>query len=178
MSPVRHAGTVPTSLDAQLDFPADPVRAYALVTDQAYVVAVAEATGGQDVAVTVEDRDGGAVVTSCRSLPARLPSYARALVGDTLRLTEVRTYGPASEDGSRTGTVRVDFDGAPVTIEGTLSLTPSPMGSVCAMSASVRASVPFVGGKVERFAAEQVQAFLAKETEVAFGRLEDHDPHR
>jgi hypothetical protein len=165
---------VPTPLRAELDFPADPVRAYALVTDETYVVAVAEATGGQDIEVTVEDRDGGAVVTSRRSLPAELPSYAKALVGDTLRLTEVRTYGPAAADGSRTGAVSVDFDGAPVRIEGTLSLAPSTTsatGSICAMEAAVRASVPFVGGKVERFAAEQVQAFLAKETEVAIARL-------
>lgn len=162
---------VPTPLAAELDFPADPVRSYALVTDEAYVVAVAEATGGQDIDVTVEDLDGGAVVTSRRSLPADLPSYARALVGDTLRLTEVRTYGPAAADGSRSGTVRVDFDGAPVTIEGTLSLAPSPTGSICAMTASVRASVPFVGGKVERFAADQVQEFLAREAAVAIARL-------
>ena len=162
-----------TSLSARLDFPADPVAAYALVTDESYVRAVAAATGGEQIEVSVEPTpDGGAVVTSARVLPATLPSYARALVGDTLALTEVRSYGPADPDGSRTGTVTVTFEGAPVRIDGTLSLAPTATGSACAMEASVKASVPFVGGKIESFAAEQVRAFLAKETEVALARLQ------
>jgi hypothetical protein len=163
---------VATKLSAQLDFPADPAAAYELVTDQAYVTAVAAATGGQEIAVSVEPAaDGGAVVVSRRELPAELPSFARALVGDTLRLVETRRYGPAAGDGSRTGSVTVEFDGAPVRIDGTLALTPRPTGSVCAMEAVVKASVPFVGGKIEAFAADQVKAFLAKETEVALDRL-------
>lgn len=163
---------VPTSLSARVEFPADPVRTYLLVTDKGYVRAVAEATAGQDVEVSVEPTpDGGAVVTSRRTLPAELPSYARALVGDRLRLVESRAYGPAAADGSRTGTVEVRFEGAPVRIDGTLALRAEGEGSVIDMTAAVAASVPFVGGKVERFAAEQVRAFLRKETEVAVARL-------
>jgi hypothetical protein len=163
---------VATSLTARLDFPADPQIAYALVTDDSYVHAVAEATGGRDIEVDVTaDADGGAVVTSRRSLPASVPSYAKAFVGDTLVLTEIRRFGPAAPDGSRSGTVTVEFDGAPVRIEGTLDLAPCETGSACAMAAQVKASVPFVGGKIESFAADQVRAFLAKETEVALDRL-------
>ena len=170
--PEHRSRDVATALSASLDFPADPVAAYALVTDESYVTAVAAATGGQQIEVSVvPSPDGGAVGTSTRVLPAALPSYARALVGDTLALTEVRTYGPAGPDGSRSGTVAVTFDGAPVRIDGTLALAPSEGGSACAMHASVKASVPFLGGKIESFAAEQVRAFLAKEAEVALARL-------
>ncbi len=161
-----------TSLSARVEFPADPPRTYALVTDEHYVRAVAEATAGQDVAVSVEPTpDGGAVVTSRRTLPAELPSYARALVGGSVRLIETRAYGPPAPDGSRTGTVEVRFEGAPVRIDGTLALRAEGDGSVIDVTADVAASVPFVGGKIERFASEQVQAFLRKETEVAVARL-------
>ncbi len=152
--------------------PASPRATYDLVTEAAYVRAVAEATAGTDVEVTVEPTpDGGAVVVSRRTLPAELPSYARALVGERLRLTETRAYGPADEAGTRSGTVEVRFDGAPVRIDGTLLLRASDDGSVVEVTAQVKAGVPLVGGKVERFAAEQVQAFLSKETDVAVARL-------
>ncbi|MEO6822929.1 MAG: DUF2505 domain-containing protein [Candidatus Nanopelagicales bacterium] len=163
---------MPTPLSASLDFPADPEATYALVTDTGYVEAVAAATGGENIDVSIEDTaEGGAVVTSRRELPAQVPAYARALVGERLRLVEVRTYGPPAENGARTGEVTVRFDGAPVTIEGTLTLGPNDAGSVITLEASVRASIPFVGGKIERFAADEVIRFLHKENEVAHDRL-------
>jgi hypothetical protein len=155
-----------------LAFPADPVTTYRLVTDTGYVQAVAEATGGQDIEVGVDPTaEGGAVVTSRRQLPAQVPAYARALVGERVGLTEVRSYSPAAPDGSRTGTVQVQFDGVPVTIEGTLDLAPDTQGSAITLEAQVRATIPFVGGKIERFAAEQVTRFLHKEEQVARDRL-------
>lgn len=163
---------MPTSLSTRMPLPADPAAAFALLTDPAYVQAVGEATGGQDVVVAVEPTaDGGAVVTSRRVLPAELPSYAKAVVGDSLKLTETRTFGPAAPDGSRTGTAKVSFDGAPVTITGPLSLAAADGGSELVLDAKVAASIPFVGGKIEKFAAEQIERFLRKEGEIAADRL-------
>ncbi len=161
-----------TELSAHVDFPADPVRTFELVVDEDYVAAVAAATGGRDIEVSVEHgADGSATVTSRRTLPAELPSYARAFVGDAIRLHEVRHYGPADGSGARSGTVEGTFEGVPVRISGTLALHGAGTGSVIDFTAAVTASLPLVGGKVERFAAEQVRAFLAKETEVALAHL-------
>jgi hypothetical protein len=155
-----------------MQLPADPAAAYALLVDPDYVREVGEATGGQEVTVTVTPTDdGGAVVASHRVLPAELPSYAKAVVGDSLRLTETRTFGPAAEDGSRNGTADVRFEGAPVTILGTLRLAGTGDGSELALDAKVTASIPFIGGKIERFAAEQIERFMAKEESVAGHRL-------
>lgn len=161
-----------TPLTAQLDFPADPMRTYDLVTDEGYVHAVAEATGGQDIKVEViATADGGSTVTSTRSLAPRVPGYAKALVGDKITLQEKRVYGPAAPDGTRIGTVNVSFDGLPVRVEGLLTLASSGEGSTICLEAKINASVPFVGGKVEKFALEQVQEFLLRETQVARDRL-------
>jgi hypothetical protein len=155
-----------------MPLPADPTAAYALLTDPDYVQAVGEATGGQDVVVTVtRTDDGGAVVSSRRVLPAELPSYAKAVVGDSLKLTETRTFGPAAGDGSRSGTAQVSFEGAPVSISGPLELVPAPGGSELVLDAKVAASIPFVGGKIEKFAAEQIERFMRKEGELAADRL-------
>jgi len=159
---------VATHLSAHLALPADPEGAFALLTDQAYVEEVATATGGHDVAVTItESDDGGATVVSARVLPANLPSYAKAFVGENLELTETRVYGPAAADGSREGTFTVDFGTTPITIAGTLRLQPEDATSGLAIEIDIRASVPFVGGKVEGVASGWIEKFVAKEEKVA-----------
>lgn len=161
-----------TPLTAQLDFPADPLRTYILVTDEGYLRAVAEATGGQDIQIEVTaSDDGGSTVLSNRSLAPQVPGYARALVGEKITLQERRVYGPAAADGTRVGTVTVNFDGLPVQVVGQLILAPSGEGSTISLDAKISASVPFVGGKIERFALDQVQEFLLRETRVARDRL-------
>ncbi len=161
-----------TSLSARLALPTDPASAFALLTDPGYVEDVARATGGQDPEASVTaGADGGATIVSRRSLPAEVPSYARALVGDTIAITETRLFGAASPDGTREGTVTVEFDGAPMTMAGTLHLAAEGAGTVVRIDLEVKASVPFVGGKVERFGADQIERFLAKEEQVAVARL-------
>ena len=157
-----------THLSAHLALPSDPAGAFALLTDQAYVEEVATATGGHDVSVTIAPGDdGSATVVSARSLPANLPSYAKAFVGETLDLTETRVYGPPAADGSREGTFAVDFGTTPITITGTLQLLPEDGLSGLAIEIDIKASVPFVGGKVEGVASGWIEKFVAKEEKVA-----------
>jgi len=163
---------VATSLPARIALPTDPSSAFALLTDPAYVTEVAERTGGKDVSVEVTPTaEGGVVVVSKRSLPAQVPSFAKAVVGEQLAITETREYGPADGSGARTGTASVSIEGAPVSIGGPLSLRAEGEGTVLALDAKVSASIPFVGGKIEKFAAEQIERFLAKEQKVAAERL-------
>jgi len=163
---------VATSLSARLDLPADPEHAFGLLSDPAYVEEVATGTGGHDVEVSVETTDeGGARIVSARSLPAEVPSYAKPLVGDSVRLTETRTFGPAAEDGSRDGTLEVSFGSAPVGITGTMRLQAGGLGTEVLVELSVKASVPFVGGKVEKFSADQIERALAKEEQIIMGRI-------
>jgi hypothetical protein len=163
---------VATSLSARLAFPADPRATYALLTDLDYVEEVAHGTGGSDVTVSVTPtEDGGAIVVSERTLPAKIPSYAKALVGETLTVHETRVFGPEAADGSREGSFTVGFPGAPITVSGTLALVPNDEGAELDLEMSVKASVPFVGGKIEQFAGEQVERFVAKEEQIAGDRL-------
>jgi hypothetical protein len=163
---------VATSFSASITFPTDAASAYALLTDPAYVEDVARGTGGHDPEISVHPTDdGGATVASTRDLPAQVPSYAKPLVGDTLTIAETRVFGPQAEDGSRDGTLEVGFPGAPLHITGTLRLAPDGDGSTIEVHAQVRASVPLVGGKVERFAAEQMGRAMAKEQTIVDARF-------
>lgn len=161
-----------TQLSARLAFPANPTATFALLSDPSYVEEVALATGAHDprVAITPTEDDGVTIV-STRTLPARIPSYAKALVGETLVLTETRALGPADTDGTREGTFSVEFAGAPMQVSGSLRLVASETGSEVDIDMTVKASVPFVGGKIERFCAEQIEQFLVREEKVAAERL-------
>ena len=160
-----------TSLTARLAIPADATAAYDLLTDPDYVREVAAATGGEDIEVSVTPSDdGGATVVSRRSVPAEVPSYAKTLVGDTITLVETRVLGPAASDGSRDGTLSIDFGSAPASVAGTLRLAASGAGTGIDVDLSIKASVPFVGGKIEKLVAEQIHAALDREQAVAAAR--------
>jgi hypothetical protein len=163
---------VAKSVIAELDIATDLATAYSLVTDESYVSDVATATGGTDVTVSVTHTpDGGAAVVSSRTLPADVPSYAKAMIGETIALTETREFGPAAADGSRTGTITVAFAGAPVTITGTLGLSAGGRGTLVAVGMTIKASVPFVGGKIEQLCADQIEAALRTEEKIANARV-------
>lgn len=155
-----------TSLSFDQAFGADPVTVMTMLRDPAYVQAKAERTGGHDVIVDIADTaDGGVVITSTRTMPADVPSYAKSFVGDSLTITEVQTWTPVAADGSARADVTVDFH-APISYVGTITMAASGDGTTLRNEGSFKASVPFVGGKVERVAAEQTERYLNKETTV------------
>jgi hypothetical protein len=156
-----------TSLSYDQAVPGDPVRVLALLVDPDYVRAKAERTGAFDIEVEVVGHpDGRTTVTSTRSMPAEVPSYATAFVGEHLTVTEVQEWSPLGPDGTATAQVSVDFH-APLAYAGTITLGGDAGGSTLANRGEFRASVPFVGGKVERVAEEMTRKYLAKESDVA-----------
>lgn len=167
-------GHVATSFSFEQEFAADPATVLAMLRDPAYVQHKAESTGGTDVSVDVVPRDdGGFTLTCTRKLPAEVPSYAKSFVGDAITITEVQEWSAPAADGSTSATATVDFH-APVAYEGSIELSAGASGAVARNSGSFRASVPFVGGKVERMVAEQTERYLAKETQIAADWLAGH----
>jgi hypothetical protein len=149
------------------EFPGDPESVRAMLRDPEYIQRKAERTGSFDIVVDVQDAaDGGLVITCTRSMPAEVPSYAKAFVSDTLTVTEVQTWGPPAADGSATAEVTVSFN-APLAYRGQIALAPGGSGSVATNTGDFKANVPFVGGKVETVASEMTQKYLAKEATVA-----------
>ena len=157
---------MPTELSYDQTFAADPATVLAMLQDAAYVQEKGERTGSRDITVVVSDApDGGTVMTCTRSMPAEVPSYAAPFVGDTITITEVHTWGPAAADGSASADVTVEFN-SPISYRGTIALSGGPDGTVVSNSGSFKANVPFVGGKVERVAADQTERYLTKEVTV------------
>lgn len=160
-----------TTLEYDQQLPAGASRVLALLQDPEFVRAKAERTGAFDISVDVTRHpDGRVTITSTRSMPAEVPSYATAFVGEHLTVTETQEWSAPDASGDCTAQVTVDFH-APLSYVGTIDLTGSDDSTTLRNRGEFKASVPFVGGKVERVAAEMTQKYLAKETAVATERL-------
>lgn len=149
---------------------ADPLTVLGLLLDPDFVREKAERTGGRDVRVEIHQEDDGRTVLVCvRTLPAEVPAFARSFVGDTITVTETQQW-PPTDDGLVTAEVSVDFH-APVGYTGTMAVARTGTGTTVRNAGRFAASVPFVGGKVERLVAEQTQRYLAKEQDLLASHL-------
>ncbi len=139
-------------LSAEIRYDADPQAVFAMLTDTAFQDRKCEATGALHHEVEIEEfDDGSATITTRRTMPTdQVPDFVRSFVGKTLLVVQNDDWGPAAPDGSREGTIVVEIQGAPVRLAGSLTLRSQGGQSVELIEGDVKASVPLVGGKIEK----------------------------
>lgn len=129
-------------------------------------------TSPREHSVAVETVGERTVIRTTRAMPTdNLPDAARSMVGDQLVVDEVQDWGPPAADGSRRARVTVKVHGAPVALMGTLDVYPTPDGCHQALEAELKASIPFLGGKIERAAAPAISHGFDLEAEIINERL-------
>jgi hypothetical protein len=137
-----------------------------MLADEEFQHRKCKATGALSHTVSITSKDGRTIIVSSRKLPSdRFPHFVKSMVGDSLNVSETQDWGPAGADGTRQGTLTVDIAGAPVHLHGTLSLAPGGPGSVETIEGNLKASIPFLGGRVEEAAAPAVQSAIRVEGE-------------
>lgn len=137
-------------LRTQLRFDADPATVFAMLTDEEYIGRKVRAANAIRHEVTVTHDGDQVTIRLLRVMPPDVPDLVRRFVGETIDLHQTDVWGPAAPNGSRTGIIAIDMAGAPVTLRGTLRLEPDSRGSVTSIDGTIKASVPFVGGKIEQ----------------------------
>jgi len=160
---------VPTTFEYTQNFTGSPSEVFFVLSQEDFILAKCAATGSLSTQVSViKNRDGQVeTLTSVRVLPADLPAPAKSLVGDTITVTETQVWSAPGPDGGRTATVTVKFSG-PMGFTGTLELAATQTGNTTITSrGKFTANVPFIGGKIEKVAAEQTQRYLSAEERVA-----------
>lgn len=152
-----------TKLELTQTFSADAATVRALQVDPDYLIFRGERTGATSVtADVVSNPDGSADVTVVRVLPAQVPSYAKSMIGDTITVTETYHWSATAADGSTTGTLNASFS-APISCTASMTLSPAGAQTVIVTTGEYKASIPFVGGKVEDLAKGQTERYLRKE---------------
>ena len=145
----------------ELAYDAPPTEVRAMMTDPTFWDKVADATGALSSTATV-GTEGAAtrVVVDQEQEVAGVPSFAKKFVGDSTRAitTQVWTGNEA--------TFVVETPGKPTSMSGTASIAENGSGSTLTYDLEVRASVPLVGGKLEKLVVELTTAGFEKEQAV------------
>jgi hypothetical protein len=137
------------------DYAADVETAYALISDPAYIERKYVALGGRDVAADRSETDGGGCeVVTKRTVSVELPGFAKKVLTPSQTTVQTEVWSVASGEGVRRCTYDVDVQGAPGNISGTHTLTPSATGSHHVIDIEIKVSVPLIGGRLEKLAAE------------------------
>jgi hypothetical protein len=137
------------------DYAADVETVYALISDPAYIERKYVAIGGRDVAVERSERDdGGCEVVTKRTVTVDLPGFAKKVLTPSQTTVQTETWTGAAADGSRRCSYGVDVQGAPGNISGSHALTPSASGCHHLIEIEIKVSVPLIGGRLEKLAAE------------------------
>ncbi|MDN5789937.1 MAG: DUF2505 domain-containing protein [Micrococcales bacterium] len=140
-----------------VDYRATPDVVFDMFTDVAFQERKCLDAGAlrHDAAVT-RVADGARIVTR-RDLPTdSLPDFAKSLVGTSLSVTETYEWGAAAPDGSRSGELTVEVGGAPLALRAKVGLTPNATGTSLRIDGDLKASIPFLGARVEKSAATAV----------------------
>lgn len=155
-------------VEEEIRYSASPDEVAAMLADPEFVERKCAATGAlSHDAEVVGDASGAFTVTTRRSMPTdAVPDIARSFIKDSLEVRQVEAWDAPGPDGSRSGTVTVEIVGAPLRLGGTMKLDSDGGGTVERLSADLKASVPLIGGKLEKAAAPAFLAAIRKEQEV------------
>ena len=145
-------------------FDADVERMFALVTDPDFLRRRAEALGELEVDVTV-DRDGGQLkIQITREVEQSLPSFMKKLYSGRQRLVDRQAWGRDGAAHISDWTVQLG-DGKRIQLRGRLTLAPAAGGCDYIEAFSATASIPLVGGRVEKYVLGQTEASIRKQIE-------------
>lgn len=163
-----------TKFEYEQTFPASPQAVLAMLHDSEYVELRCEKTGSLKTTVDITGDPGGeCTVSSTRILPADVPAAAKSFVGDTLKVNETQAWSAPSADGSATAVLTVDF-GGPLAFSGRMELSGDAASTKVRTTGEFKASMPFIGGKIEKIAADQTERYLRTEQSVGTTWLSSH----
>ena len=152
-------------------FAADVERMFALVTDPDFLRRRAEALGEKEIAIEV-DRGGGELkIQIAREVEQSLPSFMKKLFSGRQRLVDRQAWSREGSAHVSDWTVQLG-EGKRIQLRGRLTLAPGAAGGCEYVEwFSAAASIPLVGGRVEKYVVGETEASIRKQIEFTRGEL-------
>jgi len=146
-------------------FAEDVERMFALVTDPEFLRRRAEALGEKDVGVAI-DRSGPQLkIQITREVEQNLPSFMKKIFSGRQRLIDRQVWSQKGDAHVSDWTVQLG-DGKRIQLSGRLTLAPGAAGGCDYIEAfSASASIPLVGGRVEKYVLGQTEESIRKQLE-------------
>jgi carbon monoxide dehydrogenase subunit G len=145
----------------ELAYDAPPADVLAMLSDPLFWDKVADATGALSSHATVADEGATTrIVVDQEQAVTGVPSFAKKFVGDSTRAITTQVWQ------GRQATVEVDTPGKPTRMAGTAALAENGTGSTLTYDLDVTASVPLIGGKLEKLVVQLTTEGFEKEQSV------------
>ena len=154
-------------LRVSLSFPAPPDQVAAMLTDPAFQEKLCSRSGRGSANVRRHEERTHVRTTRTVST-ASFPDFVRHLVGDVLEIEQRTVWRPADARGYRRGEVTVRIDGKPLRLSAVATMEPDGDSTVVTYDGKLTASVPFIGGRIEKAAGPVIRSAL--EAEESLGR--------
>jgi hypothetical protein len=152
-------------LKTEYRFDADADAVFAMFSDPEYQRQKLVDAGHTHVEVLecgpVGDGTTFRIVTR-RTVAVDVPGVLKRVLTPTNTVTQTDEWTEAKK-GVRSGTWKVDIKGVPIHLSGTMQLKAAKPGAVEAISGTAKASLPLVGGKLEKLAAGNFNDSTAQE---------------
>ena len=162
-------------MESEIHYTRPPADVSAMTFDPDFQDLKCAATGAVSHTVSITTKGDRTIVATVRNMPTdAFPDFLKSFVGKSLKVEQTDDWGPPEADGSRTGTIVVVIDNAPLKLNGTLKLIPTAEGSSGTVDADIKASVPFIGSKVEKAAAPAILAAIRAEEKTAVTWFQTH----
>lgn len=145
----------------ELAYDAPPDEVLAMLTDPLYWDKVGDATGALSSTATVGTEGSTTrVIIDQEQKVVGVPSFARKFVGDSTRAITTQVWRGTE------ASYQVETPGKPTSISGTATVTENGAGSTLTYDLDVKASVPLVGGKLEKLVVDLTTEGFEKEQAV------------
>lgn len=152
-------------------FAADVERMFALVTDPDFLRRRAEALGEKEIAIAVDHEGGQLKIQIAREVEQSLPSFMKKLFSGRQRLVDRQAWSREGAAHVSDWTVELG-EGKRIQLRGRLTLAPGAAGGCEYVEwFSASASIPLVGGRVEKFVVGETEASIRKQIEFTRGEL-------
>ncbi|KAB7688163.1 DUF2505 family protein [Plesiomonas shigelloides] len=131
-------------------------------TDPERVVAKYQGLKADKVRVMDHEVDGDSVtIATSRDMKNNAPAMLRSVLGDSNRLQQYEQW--QLQENHYQCRIKVELVGIPVSIEGTLLITPTAEGCQNQITLDISCGIPFIGGKVTDYIVRDCRALMQSE---------------
>lgn len=156
----------PMKVRHEVRYDAPPDEVYAMLTDPEFREKASFAQDATSVEVTI---DGASVRIELVQPNTDIPAFARAIAGESTRAIQTEQWsrgeGTAPPADHRAA-FKVDSPGKPIAITGTRTLVPEGpdgSGTVDRFEGEAKATVPLIGGRIEKLVSAKLTEGWDKE---------------
>lgn len=158
-------------MSLHFDFGHDSQSVFAVLTDPQFLVDRCLKLGELEASCEVEQRGESTVISLTRKVEQDLPRFLAKMIDPVQTMQMTETWQPDGNGGFAGGYTFV-MEGQPVTITATFKLFPTDDGCRYVIDHRVKAKVPLVGGRIEKYIHAQAKEGCVEELECVLPYLD------